>query len=354
VRSLAILLVSACGASPPAAPAAAPSSGAEPVLGSACAGATLLARPTDLREAGPWPVGARTVRAGDLTLEVWYPAVPGSERGLPRVRYDLREQMPPPEAVKIPDADNPLLPCDCVRDVPLDERRGPYPVVVFFHGAASFRAQSAFLATHWASRGFVVVAPDVEAIGLGAALRMNDSDATPSLPFGVPLRVLETIVHAPGDDDPLAFVRPRMDASRVALAGHSLGSLLAGTVVDRPQVQVRIAMAGVSGAAAAAGDDRASLLVLVGDHDAIAGAEGARASFAAVERPGTSRLAVVKGAGHLAFSDLCGPRAPAVPRPPGRPGPPPPAPRGPQAGPQARPIPSGALGPSGGASRIAP
>lgn len=306
MRSSCVILVvlgslaTACGASSP--PAAAPAPAVAPVavpdvaapvaLGAACDGASLLQTPEAFDAAGPWPVGARTVVADGLTLEVWYPARPGSDAGQPRARYDLREVMPPAEAAKIPDEDNAWLDCACHRDLPLDDAHGPYPVVVFLHGAASFRAQSAFLAAHWASRGFVVVAPDVPGAGLAAALgeAQGGTLAAPGL-------VAEVVARGDGGAaDPLAFVRAHL-APRVAVAGHSLGSMLATTIADRDEVAATIAMAG------ALIRGRGPALLLVGDRDGIAPADRARAGFD--DAPAGDELVIVRGAGHLAFSDLC-------------------------------------------------
>ena len=132
-----------------------------------CDGASLLAPPADLAAPGPWPVGVRTAKVGNLTVEIWYPAQVGSDAGKPTERYDIRLQLPASEAAKIPDADNPWQDCDCVRDLPLDDAHGPYPVVLFVHGTASFRHQSLHQMTHWASRGFVVVAADHPGLKLG-------------------------------------------------------------------------------------------------------------------------------------------------------------------------------------------
>ncbi|MDX2088823.1 MAG: hypothetical protein SFX73_13280 [Kofleriaceae bacterium] len=252
-----------------------------------CGGVDLLPRPDDVALAGPWPVGARTVRAGELVLEVWYPARVGSERGRGTLRYDLREAMPADEAAKIPDGDNVWLESAAFRDLPLDDTHGPYPVVLFLHGAASFRAQSAFLATHWASRGFVVIAPDLPGVGLGDVLR-----GTTSFPMGVPSTVFELITRPPPEPDPLAFVRARI-APRIGVVGHSLGAVLSGTLGNRPELAVRIAMAGT-----AAPDGDASTTIVVGDRDGIAPPP------AGPPVPGT-RLAIVHGAGHLGFTDLC-------------------------------------------------
>lgn len=265
----------------------------EPVVaGAACGNASLLASPPELATRGPWAVGVRTIRADDLVLEVWYPARPGSDRGAPPVRYDLRSVMPAAEAAKVPDAASPWIACECARDLPVDDTHGPYPVVVFLHGAASFRGQSTFLMTHWASRGFVVVAPDLPGVGLNAALGGEEQAA----PLGAANQVLDVLAKA-GASDPFAFARASLGRTR-ALVGHSLGSILSTSVADRPEVEVRIAMAGF-----AQPDESAAWLVLVGDHDGIAYDPELPKRFAT--QPGSARLGVVHGAGHLAFSDLC-------------------------------------------------
>ena len=261
--------------------------------GAACEGATLLPVPAALDQRGPWAVGVRTVRVENLTVEVWYPARPGSDRGRPSEHYDLRTAMPPEEAAKIPDTDNAWLPCDCVRDLPLDDAHGPYPAVLFLHGAASFRAQSAFLMTHWASRGFVVVAPDLPGVGLAAALGREVG-----FPAGAPLAMIDALTQRPEGDDPLAFVRAHL-AAHVAIAGHSLGAILETTVGERPEISVQIAMAGL-----ATPSPERSTLALYGDHDGIASAPSP--ADAAAASVGTARVGVIRGAGHLAFTDLCG------------------------------------------------
>ena len=235
---------------------------------------------------GPWPVGVKTIELEGTTIEVWYPAKPGSDSDHPHVRYDLREAMPPSEAAKIPDADNAWLDCACTRDLPVDDTHARYPAIVFLHGAASFRAQSAFLATHWASRGFVVLAPEMPGIGLAAVM-----GGPQEFPLMLPSRIVALIEHAPAND-PLAFLRARL-GDRLAIVGHSLGALLANSVPDRAAVAVRIALAG-----AAPNEGSAATLTLLGDHDHIGG--GSAAS------PAHGRVVVVHRAGHLAFTDLCG------------------------------------------------
>ncbi|MBL8975928.1 MAG: hypothetical protein JNK56_35320, partial [Myxococcales bacterium] len=72
-----------------------------------CDGARLLAVPEDTSLPGPWPVGARTVEFSGLTIEVWYPATPGSQADLEPIQYDIRTSLPDTEQAKVPDDANP-------------------------------------------------------------------------------------------------------------------------------------------------------------------------------------------------------------------------------------------------------
>ena len=64
---------------------------------------------------------------------------------------------------------NPPFVTDAYRGVPVSTD-GPFPVVLFSHGASSFRLQSTALTTHLASWGFVVVSPDYFERGLQSLL----------------------------------------------------------------------------------------------------------------------------------------------------------------------------------------
>ena len=51
--------------------------------------ATLLEASSDVTGKGPWEVGARTLMAGELTAEVWYPAQPGSVGEIPTLSFTI-------------------------------------------------------------------------------------------------------------------------------------------------------------------------------------------------------------------------------------------------------------------------
>lgn len=248
---------------------------------------------------GPWQVGAKTVRVGSLEAEIWYPAAPGSEATRERARYDIRKSLPDTEAAKIPDGDNPWQQCDCYRDLPLDETRGPYPVVVFVHGTAAFRHQSLPIVTHWASRGFVVIAADHPGLYLKHFIGMACGQQPPKQNLAGDVDALIAALGSPAND--LAFLTGRIDATRIAVAGHSAGGGAAAASSTKPGVRVVISMAGAQ--ATAASSSLESVLYLGGLADSIAAWN--RVTMAWSGSPAPRRLVGIENAGHLAFSDLC-------------------------------------------------
>ena len=299
-RSPAVVLlftaVVGCSSSSPGQSPDAPPPGSDV---SGCAGARLLADPPDLAASGPWPVGARTVTISGLTVEVWYPAVPGSDAGLPTERYDIRTELPASEAPKIPDDDNPWQPCDCVRGLPLDEAHGPYPVVLFVHGTAGFRFQSLHFATHWASRGFVVVAADHPGLKLGDLLAGACGTTAPQQDLSDNLDAVLAALAAPAGD--LGFLAGHVDVTRVAVSGHSAGANAAAAASTKPGIEVMISLAGSQ--ADTATPSLATSLYMGGLADMIVSWNQVMTAYNGAARP--RALVGITGGGHLTFSDLC-------------------------------------------------
>jgi hypothetical protein len=265
-----------------------------------CSGTTLFARPSDPGARGPWAVGAHTSTVAGFTTEVWYPAAWGSERCQSKATYDLREHLPTSEQKKIPDSANPLQICDCYRDLPIDAAHGPYPVITFIHGTAAFRTQSLTFATHWASRGFVVVSSDHPGIqlkdiltsfaGIGSADEAGDA-----------VKVLTAIFAAGQAPADLGFVAGHLDAKRMAAIGHSAGGqAVSGLSSKYPGLQVIIPMA--AGGVTAGGDLATSLVMSAAD-DGIAQPSGQTSGYSSTPAP--KRFVQIANAGHLVFSDLC-------------------------------------------------
>ena len=268
--------------------------GGTPTDVTGCTGQTLYALPTDPSAPGPWPVGARTVTLAGLTTEVWYPAKLGSDAGKAKIVYDIREHLPPADAAKIPDSDNPPQECSCFRDLPLDGDHGPYPLVVFIHGTAAFRTQSLTFMTHWASRGFVVVSADHPGIELKDILSGTNTGASDEP--GDTTRALDALAAPAGE---VAFLAGRLDGARIAVSGHSAGGSATAGFGNRAQVLIPMAAMGTS-----AGTMLRSSLIMGSGMDGIARYTGQQMGYSS--SPKKKRLVGIGGnAGHLAFSDLC-------------------------------------------------
>jgi hypothetical protein len=260
-----------------------------------CDGASLLDNPDDFAARGPWAVGARTVTIGALTVEIWYPAAPGSDAGKAPERYDIRKQLAAAEATKIPDADNPWQICDCVRDLPIDEQHGPYPVVLFVHGTASFRHQSLHQMTHWASRGFVIVAADHPGLKLGDMLAQTCGGGGGSQNLSADLDAMIAALGTPSGD--LGFLAGRLDMMRLAVSGHSAGGSAAAGAATKPGVKTVISMAGNRATTTS------SSLYLGGLTDSVVSWGQVKTAYEGAAKP--RRLVGIQNGGHLAFSDLC-------------------------------------------------
>lgn len=183
---------------------------------------------------GPWAVGARTERAGDLTLEVWYPT---------------RSNAPPE-----PYPDLPLLPLPGVpRDVA--PAGAEMPVVIFSHGYGGTRLQSVFLTEHLASHGFVVVGVDHP---LNTAFDL-DANETAVVALRRPVDVARAADHVLASED-LPVQR-----GVFAVVGHSFGAFTAlvsgGGRLDVDAALATCATADLAGCAFVAGLDVAGLPV---------------------------------------------------------------------------------------------
>jgi fermentation-respiration switch protein FrsA (DUF1100 family) len=296
--------------SPDAAPPNNPDAGPLPSDVAGCGTSTFFKVPDDPAAPGPWAVGARTATIGRTTVEIWYPAKPGSEAGKSKTSYDIRLALPPSQQPKIPDAANPVQFCNCYRDLPIDDTHGPYPVVYFIHGTAGFRTQSLTQMTHWASRGFVVVAADHPGLWLADLLKQASFGC--SNPPGTPMDPPALPQNLAGDEDAiinamqnptgaLAFLAGRIDTARAAVVGHSAGANAVSGLANRAGVRVVIPLAGSSKV-----NDSMTLeqvLIMGGQSDTVVQYSSTKTSYN--QSPDPKRLVGIKNAGHLAFADLC-------------------------------------------------
>jgi dienelactone hydrolase len=299
-------------------------------LGYGC-GSSLLPVPADPGVRGPWKVGVRTATIGRLTVEVTYPAKPGSEAGKPIVTYDVRSWLPVPEQKKVPDANSPAVTAiggDIFRDLPIDDAHGPYPVIINIHGTASFRIANGSALAQWASRGFVVFSADYPGLDLTDMLAtaadcqladMTKASGMQDVPGDVKTQM--DAINAPSGD--VAFLAGHVDPNRIGITGHSQGACITATLTTDPHVQVVVPMAGsvqvapsstLKGLMFIAGmDDKviayANPLGSIGNVVCLQGNLQQSDTGAYMASPGppavNKRLVGITGGGHLVPTDLC-------------------------------------------------
>ncbi len=279
-------------------------------LVNACAGQKLREGISeDLSKDGPWPVGSLTTELAGLVTEVWYPAEQGSGNGKNRIIYDMREHLPADDAAKIPDAHTPTHSGNCAEGLPLDKEAGPYPVLLFVHGTAGFRTTNVDNMTHWASRGFVVMAADHPGIQLkdllGAAGSGGLGGGGGATAGQAPeaRAMLEALGKTEGD---LAFLKGHVDMKKVGLMGHSAGGGAVAGLGDVADVIIIYAAGGTIADATRA----VSMMSVMGATDSVAGADPAGYTGS---NTATKRFVSVDRGGHLVGGNLCTMRDPADP-----------------------------------------
>ena len=247
-------------------------------------------------ESGPFDVGVTTLQLGDREVEVWYPAGIGATRHREPDAYFIRDFTSATVQSLLPPEVNPPFVTDAYRDVRAS-RLHPFPVVLFSHGALSFRNQSTFLTTHLASWGFVVASPDFLERGL-----QTFRGPQPAVPK-TSLEVLdETVAVLTAENSRVGGpLKGRLDLDTILPIGHSAGGGASSQFVVANGAAAWSPMAAGASGPAGAG---ASGLWMAGANDQIAQLAGVQAAFDVA--PGPKRLVVIEGAGHNnAFSDIC-------------------------------------------------
>ncbi len=250
------------------------------------------------RDAGPWAAGVTTLSLGDRSVEVWYPADPASVEGREPYSYFIRDALPEALDLILPAEINPPFVTDAYRDVSASTD-GPFPLVIFAHGFASYRNQSTFLTTHLASWGFVVMSVDYLERGLGSVLGEQPEN---SIDDDALTRMVVALGAAENDAEG-GLLEGRISTERIAITGHSAGGGTSIRFGGEPDVVTYIPLsAGISADSMITLPDKPSLW-LTGDIDAVAELEGVERAFGEASPP--ARLVVIDDVGHLGPSDIC-------------------------------------------------
>ena len=258
--------------------------------------------PTVFASAGPYLAGVTTLAIAasgpskTMTAEVWYPVQPlNSRRITTETLYDLKQFLPPAERRSLGTQIGTVQKTGAARGERIAPG-GPFPVVVFSHGFGGFTTQSAFLMTHLATWGFVVIAPDHPGRDLAAVLSGRFAFSGTA-----DVDDLRASVTALGR----STFRHNIDLNNLAALGHSAG---ANTAVrwsaGEPRVQGLIVMAGgVPGMFGKLPEPMRPILYMSADNDKIISAQRISSAYRASRSP--KRLIALKDSGHLAFAEIC-------------------------------------------------
>ncbi len=214
---------------------------------------------------GPFVAGVTTVQYQGQTIEVWYPGRAGTESGRSKAVYDMRDWLPQEVASNIPDTACAIFKMDAYRDLPVAE--GSFPVVLFSHGVAGYRMQSTFLMSHLATWGFLVASAEHPERGLQTVLETGsiEGDNAPEA-----MRAAwNWVAQENGGNGRFAG---RVDLTKVASSGHSMGSGAAAIVAGDDGIGALFALAGPGIGAA---PDK-PFLIMGGPTDSIATTESVR------------------------------------------------------------------------------
>jgi predicted dienelactone hydrolase len=224
-----------------------------------------------------------------LGIDCWYPALDGDQ---PESVYEL---LPGIGFTSTALADATPAP-------------GPHPLVIWSHGRSGTRSSYSMLCEGLAARGYVVIAPDHpgDTLGdwlLGAAVddATNETQRVDDVRF---------VIDAALGDRPGLDLLPEVDASRVAVAGHSYGAYTAFALAgaDAPDPRVR----GVAGLESftrtlsrrVLGRIDIPTLMVVGAHDLTTPPDTDADRAFAVLAANRGRRIDIENAGHQACSDV--------------------------------------------------
>lgn len=169
---------------------------------------------------GPFWVGYRPVVIGEgtdhpLEAGLWYPAL-NPKGGKEEVTYAITLKFPT-EPLVAPS----VVYGHAILDAAIDNSQAPYPLVVFSHGFSTNAAWYSTLIEHYASYGFIVLAPE--------HMEKFDPDWSElwSASIDRPRDIKQTLDYAEAINTPDGEMAGLLDMQHVAVVGHSYGGYTA-------------------------------------------------------------------------------------------------------------------------------
>jgi dienelactone hydrolase len=247
---------------------------------------------------GPFKVGYTTLRMGDRDVDVWYPADAAAIAGKPKATYD--QTSPLPENLKsfVPKEFNTVVTMAAFSDV-AGSTKGPFPVVLFSHGATAYRMASSGLSAGIASWGFVVVSADYLERGVVTQLPgQAPLTLDPARDRRLMLASLDLVTEE--NDRSASVLNGIVDQTRVAAVGHSAGGTTAFDALTDPRVKVAVGWAPAGPSATPA--EKPTMIIGAANDLSVTPAQLAE-TYGSLPAP--KRRIQIGNAGHNSFTDLC-------------------------------------------------
>jgi predicted dienelactone hydrolase len=265
--------------------------------------------PTSFTVPGPFAIGETTLTlpTDGAPVEVWYPATQSAVAGTTEATYNIADWLPPALQKLIPAGFSVTSPSGGHPDVAVAP--GRFPLVVFSHGFAGFRDQSAFLTSFLATWGFVVAAPDHYSRDLTEVLG-GPTGATAKTTDVEDLKATISLMAHQNAKAGSPF-HGHVDTKKISAVGHSAGGVAVEALASvDPKVATFIGLAGATvglpgNAKHGAGSSvpHQPGLLMSGTADTVVPTAGMITAYGKMHAP--KRLILIKGAGHLVFADIC-------------------------------------------------
>jgi predicted dienelactone hydrolase len=251
---------------------------------------------------GPYAVGVTTLMLADRKVEVYYPAKAGSTKGKPTATYTQTDPISPEllaSLPKVPAGVDLTVEIPATRDVPV-ATDGPFPLVIFSHGAGGWRGVYGHPLSGIASWGFVVASTDFAEYGLLAQFTGGGSDEAASAK-AVKDAATGTIDLLGSLNDEAGRFHDAVATEQVGAVGHSAGGSTMFRLLDDPRIGAIVGWApgGPEGPVTA----NPPTMVIGGQEDIAVTPAEATATYDALVAP--KRLVEIGDVGHNAFSDAC-------------------------------------------------
>jgi predicted dienelactone hydrolase len=245
-----------------------------------CAGDFCAASPEyapDPAAWGPFPVGVTTTslelydhegHPRSIRIEIWYPTTDEFRDG-PFESINFYEDAPPDLKPLVEEFKDQLpdIEVEVTRDTPPRRGDGPYPLVIFSHGAYGIRFQSVFFTVPLASHGYVVASIDHTGnvlYDLLAADGYNLDDMVLSALDRPTDAILTTTLMTTKNETPGDLLEGMIRPEAIGISGHSFGGFtsLLVSMLD-PRIKAAVPQSPASGFLGVMGWDLAEFPVPV-------------------------------------------------------------------------------------------